>query len=364
MTYDSGAFDLKLPLSKLLDDTKLEPAGLYDVDEAKDYFDIGRNGIAFIARDTTNRDPMTKLNTKPFYSPIHDFNSPPARRPTEIVLPDTTGPGSQTNMRISPESCTAGFLHSSNDDTINQKLMLAPLSNTEAVDVNESWTGETNPDMYEPPTGFDFAGRWNEVILTKQKEGRKVLAQLKFADGERPRYFTSGDSVTGYHPYLEGRWDRLLVTRSSLVESCIYQIVDVEEASVKKTVSSVTQNGRRFGLSEDKVSDMWFEGADELCVHALVVKPSYFDEKKKYPWVLMPHGGPISSWSNEWSTRVSSTFTQQGTFTNQTISGTWRPGLNKATSSSCPTYPAVQATVSPSPAVSTTNGEVSPMKTS
>lgn len=305
LTYDSGWFGLKQPLTNLLKDTDLEPAGVYGFGNASTNFDISDSGIAFIARDTTNRDPSTKLNTKPFYCAIGDFASPSHSKPNLIHLPQTTGPGVQTNMRISPESSHIGFLHYSNDDAINQKLYVAPVKELAALDVNEWITGETDPDTYERPSDFEFAGRWDEVIMTKQKETRIALAHLKLQDGERPRYFTFGNSVMGYHPYLEGRWDRLLVTSCSMVESCVYQIVDVQEADVKKTISCVTQNGKKFGLSEDMVSELWFEGADELCVHALVVKPSDCDEGKKYPWVLMPHGGPLGAWANGWGTGVS-----------------------------------------------------------
>lgn len=33
------------------------------------------------------------------------------------------------------------------------------------------------------------------------------------------------------------------------------------------------------------------------------MKPSFFDEKKKYPLALLIHGGPQSSWGDAWSTR-------------------------------------------------------------
>ena len=39
-------------------------------------------------------------------------------------------------------------------------------------------------------------------------------------------------------------------------------------------------------------------------MQCFVIRPHDFDEKKKYPWVFMPHGGPVSSWTDSWSTRV------------------------------------------------------------
>lgn len=359
LTYDRGWFGVKQPLSNLLEDmSHLEPAGIYDVDDAKDHFDIGEHGIAFIARDVTNQDPRKKLDTQPYYCHIDDFTSPPPVKPRLLQLPSSTSPGTQTAVRVAPESRHVGFLHHSSSDAIDQKLYMAPILSSEA---HEVFIGDTNPDIYEPPTGFDFAGAHDEVILTRQLQGRKALAHMKLRGGESPRVFTFGNSVTGYFPYLEGRWDRLLVTSSSLLESSVYQIVDVNEAKVLKTISSVTQEGKTLGLSSDMVSDLWFEGADGICVHALMVKPSNFDEKKKYPWVLMPHGGPVSAWSNAWSYRVSHQcfLAIRKAMYSPAASGTQQPGRSKVTSSCSPTCPAALATALRSPVESTTPGVAS-----
>ena len=332
MTYDRGWFGVKQPLVNLLKDmSHLEPAGIYDVEDAKKYFDIGEHGIAFIARDVTSRDPRKKLDTQPYYCHIDDFTAPPPSKPRLLQLPRSTSTGTQTTIRVAPESRHVGFLHHSSSDVINQKLYIAALPNYEA---HEAFIGDTNPDIYEPPTGFDFAGAHDEVIMTTQLHGRTALAHMRLREGESPRVFTFGNSVTGYFPYLEGRGDRLLVSSSSLVESSVYQIVDVKEGKVLKTISSVTQKGKKLGLSGDMASDLWFEGADGICVHALVVKPSNFDEKKKYPWVLMPHGGPVSAWSNEWSYRVSRQcfLTICKAVYSPVASGTQQHGQSKATS--------------------------------
>jgi dipeptidyl aminopeptidase/acylaminoacyl peptidase len=84
--------------------------------------------------------------------------------------------------------------------------------------------------------------------------------------------------------------------------------VNVSDASVVENVSSLTKGGAKFGLSRNMVSEFWYEGADDVCVHSFVLRPSDFDENKKYPWVLMVHGGPVASWDDAWSTRVSTSF--------------------------------------------------------
>jgi dipeptidyl aminopeptidase/acylaminoacyl peptidase len=46
-----------------------------------------------------------------------------------------------------------------------------------------------------------------------------------------------------------------------------------------------------------------YEGAGAKKVQAWLWKPPVFDEKKKYPFVLLIHGGPQSAWLSSWSYR-------------------------------------------------------------
>jgi len=47
----------------------------------------------------------------------------------------------------------------------------------------------------------------------------------------------------------------------------------------------------------------WFEGADNTQVHAMLVRPPAFDATKKYPLVLLMHGGPQGAWGDSWGYR-------------------------------------------------------------
>lgn len=63
------------------------------------------------------------------------------------------------------------------------------------------------------------------------------------------------------------------------------------------------------GLSAGE--DFWFDGAEKK-IHGFVVKPPGFKEakgehekenKKKWPVLLLIHGGPQGAWEDQWSTR-------------------------------------------------------------
>jgi dipeptidyl aminopeptidase/acylaminoacyl peptidase len=50
-------------------------------------------------------------------------------------------------------------------------------------------------------------------------------------------------------------------------------------------------------------SDFWWTGAENAKVQGLVVRPPNFDASKKYPLLLLLHGGPQGQWSDAWSYR-------------------------------------------------------------
>ena len=47
----------------------------------------------------------------------------------------------------------------------------------------------------------------------------------------------------------------------------------------------------------------WFAGATGTKVQGFIVKPPFFDAKKKYPVKFIIHGGPQGAWGDEWTYR-------------------------------------------------------------
>ena len=47
----------------------------------------------------------------------------------------------------------------------------------------------------------------------------------------------------------------------------------------------------------------WFDGAEGAKVQAMLIRPPKFDAAKKYPLLVLLHGGPQTMWSNNWGYR-------------------------------------------------------------
>jgi dipeptidyl aminopeptidase/acylaminoacyl peptidase len=69
-------------------------------------------------------------------------------------------------------------------------------------------------------------------------------------------------------------------------------------------------------LNKDRLADIemipietfWFDGAGGRKIQSILVKPPFFDPSKKYPMILLIHGGPQGHWSDDfhyrWNTQL------------------------------------------------------------
>src|SRR5437588_2909943 len=57
------------------------------------------------------------------------------------------------------------------------------------------------------------------------------------------------------------------------------------------------------GLEMNPPEPFWFEGAEGTRVEGFLIKPPHFDASKKYPLLLLVHGGPQGAWTDDWGYR-------------------------------------------------------------
>jgi len=57
------------------------------------------------------------------------------------------------------------------------------------------------------------------------------------------------------------------------------------------------------GIQMNPPETFWFGGAEDIQVQAMLIRPPNFDAAKKYPLLVLLHGGPQTMWSNAWGYR-------------------------------------------------------------
>ncbi|KOS23289.1 Dipeptidyl-peptidase 5 [Escovopsis weberi] len=336
---DGGRWRLGARMHSLVGPDSLEaPASMYDGDPA-DMFDVGARGVVFLAKELARAKPHEALFTAPYYVGLESFALPPPGPPRRIERVGAEGRGGGgSNIRIAGDDSSVAFLYKDEADLQDTRLYTGSVEALAAMDVSSELgvaagayghgggggCGSQDPYVLD---GFEFWGAQGQaMILKRQRHGRDELAfWRRGGGGGGERVLWNSGSVAAFHTLGRRtggeRLPRgLLVSAHSFTDSSAWYAVRhaclegaaawaaapavVAGAGADVTcVSSLTRHGAMFGLHEGMVGEFWFPGADEHMVHSWMIRPSDFDERRAYPWVLMPHGGPISAWQDAWSTR-------------------------------------------------------------
>lgn len=284
-------------------------------------FDISPHGLAFVARDL-DVNPAIYTKSSVYFVPL-DSTSGSAKAtngggPTAIPTPGLQGYSG--GPAFSPDGRSLAFTRMRHIQYESDKPRLVLARDVVAnpgADAREFFAtddGEGGWDLRP-----DGAPLWSDdaaqLFIVAEDRGRGRLFRVSSdpdAGGQLPEPVETEPGTVGDVQRLPDGSGRLFISSSSLVDGSLYSIVH-PSTQRSELVSSLSKQGKTFGLSRSQAGDAWFAGAGDYQVHALVVKPSHFDESKKYPLALLIHGGPQGAWNDGWSTRWNpAIFAEQG----------------------------------------------------
>lgn len=243
-----------------------------------DEFDVAPDGkeLAF-ARDTSDR-PEVSTNADVFIVPISGGE---ARR-------ITTRQGADTSPKYSPDGrwiawrsqARAGY------ESDLWELWL--------YDRASGATRRLAPDFDNWIDSIAWAPDSKSIYVVAPEKTKNTIYQIGVADGA-PRLVYNGMSADGVVPTTSAIY---------FAASTLSRPADI----YKWTISGVTQlthdndtllNSLKMGAT----SNYWYTGAENAQVQALIVKPPDFDAAKKYPALVLIHGGPQGNWADSWGYR-------------------------------------------------------------
>lgn len=280
-------------------------------------FDISSTGLVFVAKDPElNQAIYTKTDL--YYVPLKTFTEEHPPSPKGVETPGLEG---YTNSPVfSHCGCKVAFtrMKSKQYESDKPRLMLLPdiidLSKTEEFFATDDGEGAWD---YRPESIL-WSTDDKTLYVTAEKNARVHLWEVPSnpADAkDTPSVIKTADGSVNDIRLLAESDDsssKLLVSSTSLVDNSCYSIVD-PSANTTDIVSSNSKQGKTFGLTRSSIGDIKFKGAGDYDVHALVVRPSNFDEKKRYPLCFLIHGGPQGAWQDGWSNRWNpAVFAEQG----------------------------------------------------
>ena len=82
-----------------------------------------------------------------------------------------------------------------------------------------------------------------------------------------------------------------------------YEIFSISTEGKDLKQITFTNSDRLASIEMNPLETFWCKGANGTKVQSILVKPPFFDVKKKYPMIFLVHGGPQGHWSDDFHYR-------------------------------------------------------------
>ncbi|NOT62580.1 MAG: S9 family peptidase, partial [Acidobacteria bacterium] len=136
------------------------------------------------------------------------------------------------------------------------------------------------------------------LFLNIEERGRETL-YVAPVSGDKFMRVMNEHASTGFTVSADGK--QLAFTRAALTHPNEVFTASSDGKNVKQLSQANTALLAQLDLNAPE--DVEYLGALKTKTHGFIVKPPQFDKAKKYPMVLLIHGGPQGAWLDSWSFR-------------------------------------------------------------
>jgi dipeptidyl aminopeptidase/acylaminoacyl peptidase len=140
------------------------------------------------------------------------------------------------------------------------------------------------------------------IYFTAENETQKPIYGMAARVGADPRKIITDTYSTAISFSRDGK--TLVFERSSLTMAAELFAAAGDGSNVRQ----ITHHNDAIlaSLEMNPPETFWFEGAEGTKVQAMLIRPPKFDATKKYPLLVLLHGGPQTMWANSWGYRWNS----------------------------------------------------------
>jgi dipeptidyl aminopeptidase/acylaminoacyl peptidase len=250
--------------------------------------------------------------------------------------------GEESDINFSPDSkeiCFTAVTDKVEATSTNGDLFIVPVSGGEPKRITTQPGFDGNP-VYSPDgkyiayhaqltAGYE-ADRWRVMVYDRATGKIENLSEgfdrsatnLAWSPDSQTIYFLAENEtqqpvyamaartgatpkklVDGFNSAMElgGDGKTLLLTRTSLTMPSELFVAASDGTALRQVTRSNEAMLAKLAMNEPET--FWFDGAEGTKVQALVIRPPQFDANKKYPMLVLLHGGPQTMWSNAWGYR-------------------------------------------------------------
>jgi len=245
-------------------------------------FDFAPDSSEIVFARNTDKDEALSTNNDLF---IVSVNGGEAKRLTG------NNPGSDTTPRYSPDGKFIAYRSQARNgyesDRFRLMLLDRKAGTVKELSTNfDRWVGELawSPDS-------------QNIFIGAEDRGREMIGVASINGGIKPLITnTASNGIT-----LSSDGKALAFTRSSLTMPAEVFAANSDGTGARQLTQA---NANLLGqLDLNKAEDFEFVGALKAKIHGFIVKPPQFDKTKKYPMILIIHGGPQGAWLDNWGYR-------------------------------------------------------------
>jgi dipeptidyl aminopeptidase/acylaminoacyl peptidase len=171
------------------------------------------------------------------------------------------------------------------------RLMLYDRAKGEALNLTEKVDLSIEAYLWSPDS--------KALYFVAEEKGEMPVFSIAAAPGSTPQPVIPDGFNAEIVVSPDGR--SLVFTRTSLTMPAEIFRADADGRNVKQITHS--NDALIAQLDLPPVEPFWFAGASKTQVEGLLVKPPNFDASKKYPTLLLIHGGPQQAWTDAWGYR-------------------------------------------------------------
>jgi dipeptidyl aminopeptidase/acylaminoacyl peptidase len=200
-------------------------------------------------------------------------------------------PGSDTTPRYSPDGKYIAYRSQSRNgyESDRFRLMLYDRKAGTSKELStgfDRWAGE----LVWAPDG-------QSIFIVAEDRGRELIGVASVNGGVKPLIADTASS--GISLSSDGK--TLAFTRSNLAAPAEVFAANGNGGGARQLTQANASLLAQLDLS--KPEDFEYDGALKSKIHGFIVKPPQFDKSKKYPMILLIHGGPQGAWLDSWGYR-------------------------------------------------------------
>jgi dipeptidyl aminopeptidase/acylaminoacyl peptidase len=265
-----------------------------------DEFDVSPDSKELVFARNTDDHPELSTNSDLF---LASLNGAPAsaggRSPAEAGAPRriTTRQGADTSPKYSPDGKWIAYPSQSRGGYESDLFELWLYNRATGT---SSRVAESFPNWIEAMT---WAPDSKSLYIVAPEKGENLLYRITLDNKVEPlNSVGSADapviSRDGKTIYYDWSW------LTSPTE--IWSLPTRPSGNTQATAITHENDDLVRSWAIGMTASTFWTGADGAQVQGFIVKPPHFDATKRYPGIVLIHGGPQGAWSNDWSYRWNS----------------------------------------------------------